>query len=75
MQRGGSRLGGKLGRLVEIITKETQLRVPTGPFLLRRKQVVADVAEELDFHDMDLLHRNARDLGPCLIGVSVIVQI
>jgi hypothetical protein len=49
--------------------------VPFGPFLLGGEQVVANVAEELDLHNVDLLNCDARDLGPRLIGVSVIVEV
>jgi hypothetical protein len=45
------------------------------PFFLGAEQVITDVAEELDLHDVDLLHCDTRDLGPCLIGVSVIVKV
>jgi hypothetical protein len=73
-QRGLS-FSGKLGSLVEVVAEKAQLGVPFGPFLLRREQVVANVAEELDLHDVDLLYCDARDLGPRLIGVGVIVEV
>lgn len=74
MQHRSVVLERQLGSLVEEVTEKTELRVPASPFSLGGEQVVADVAEELDLHDVDLLHRDARDLGPRLIGVGVIVQ-
>jgi hypothetical protein len=75
LQRKGLSFGGKLRGLVEVVAKEAQLGVPFRPLFLGAEQVIANVAEELNLHDVDLLHCNARDLGPRLIGISVIVEI
>lgn len=74
VQNRGVGLNGQHRSLIEVVAEETQLGVPPSPFILRGEQVVADVAEELDLHDVDLMHGDARDLGPRLIGVCVIVQ-
>ena len=48
--------------------------MPTVPFLLGDEQVVSNIAEKLDLHDMDLLDRDARNLSPRLIRVGIIVK-
>lgn len=73
-QNGGVRLDRELRSLAEEVTEETQLGVPLSPFRFGSEQIVTDVAEELDLHDVYLLHGDTGDLGPRLIGVGVIVQ-
>jgi len=48
--------------------------MPLFPLLLRGEQAIAHVAEEFDFHNVHFLHRDARDFGPRLVGVGVVVQ-
>lgn len=59
------------------IVKGTELAkdlVPLFPLLFRGVKTIPHVAQELNLHDVDLLHRYARHLRPCLIGVRVVVQ-
>lgn len=52
----------------------TQLLQPILPFLLRGQKIVPHIAEELDFHNVDLLNSKRRDLGPRLIRIRIIIQ-
>lgn len=72
--KSGGGLDWEHRSLVEEIGKQAQLVVPLGPLGLGGEQIIANVAQELDLHDVDLMHRDARDLSPRLIGVSVIVK-
>lgn len=62
------------GCLFEEIGKTTQLRMPKRPFFFGDVKIVTDVAEELDFHDVDFLHGNLRHLGPSLVCVGIVVE-
>jgi len=48
--------------------------MPTVPFVLGDEQVVSDIAEEFNLHDMDFLNRDAGHLSPRLIRVGIIVK-
>jgi hypothetical protein len=65
---GGSRC------LVEVVREKPEFDVPLIPFLFGHEQVIANVAEELHLHDVDLLDCDSGDLCPCLVGVCVIVE-
>ena len=51
-----------------------QFGVPFSPLAGRRKEVVPNIAEKFDFHDMYLLHRYPRNFGPRFVSVGVVVQ-
>ena len=51
-----------------------QLVDPVLPLFGRNQHPVPHVAQKLDFHDMDLFHRDPRDVGPSLVSVGVVVQ-
>ena len=61
-------------RIVEEIGEKAQFVVPLGPFLFRHEKVIANVAEKLHFHDVNFLDSDPGHLGPCLVGVRIIVQ-
>ena len=48
--------------------------MPLGPLLCRCKEVVSNIAQEFDFHDVNFLHRYPRHFSPRLVSVSVVVQ-
>lgn len=58
----------------EKVRKTTELRVPLRPFFFRNEEIVANVAEEFDFHDVDFLHGNSGNLGPGLVCVGIVVE-
>lgn len=44
------------------------------PISLGSEKVVLHVAEELDLHDVDFLYRDARNLGPGLVRISIVIK-
>jgi hypothetical protein len=48
--------------------------VPLRPFFLGDEEVVSNVAEEFDFHDMDFLHGDSGNLGPCFVCIGIVVE-
>ena len=63
-----------LRRHVEIIPEFPQFYMPGLPFSLRRIQGVSHVAQKLNLHDVNLLNRYARYLGPRLVRIGVIIE-
>lgn len=51
-----------------------QFGMPLGPLLCGCKEVVSNIAQELNFHDVNLLHRYPRHFSPRLVSVSVVIQ-
>ena len=47
---------GDQRRFVVEIGEASQLGMPLLPLFLGRKEVVPDIAEKFDFHDVNLLH-------------------
>jgi len=62
------------GDAIEVLPQIAELFVPCVPLLGGSVEVVFHMAEKLHLHDVDLLHRNTRNLGPCFICVGVVVQ-
>ncbi len=59
---------------LEEVCKLAQERLPLRPVLSRRVETVLHVAEELDLHDVNLVHVDSRYLGPGLVGVGIVVE-
>ena len=66
-------LGDQRCFVVEI-GEVSELGMPAVPIVLRSKKVVPNIAEKFRFHNMDLLQWYSRDIGPCLVGVAIVVQ-
>ena len=58
----------------KVAPEKAQLDMPRIPFFIGDVKCISHIAQELHFHDMNLLHRNTRDFGPGLICVSIVIQ-
>ena len=65
---------GRLRNGSQEIVEFGQLLLPFFPLFFGNKEVVSHIAEELYFHDVNFLDCNARNLGPCLVRVCVIIE-
>lgn len=81
MKRGSRRQNGcwsipwlRLARALEEVGEFSEQGLPLGPLLGRGEQAVFHVAEELNLHDVNLVHVDAGDFGPSLVRVRVVVQ-
>lgn len=60
--------------LFVVVVEAGQLGQPVLPLVLGGKEVVAHVAQKLDFHDVNLVDGEAGHFRPRLVSVSVVVE-
>ena len=59
---------------VAVLPELGQLGQPPLPLALGHQQAIAHVAEKFHLHDVDLLDRDTRDLGPRLVSIGIVIE-
>lgn len=60
--------------VVKVVREKPEFGVPLVPFFFGHEKIIANVAKELHFHDVDLLDCDPGDLCPGLVRVCVIIE-